>query len=120
MEAIFLNDNDQGELSYRLKQRAAWLLGNNYNERKEMTKLFGDLYKLRSTAVHTGDLPQGNKNINDLISKGINKVSLAIEKIISNKKWPDWDKVTLAEKFNICGFLTKIFQHNPLIRIKIK
>ncbi len=101
MEAIFLNDNDQGELSYRLRQRAAWMLGNNYIERKEIMKFFGELYNYRSKAVHTGYLPQDNKNINELLLNGINKVSQAIEKIISNKKWPDWNRVTLDEKYHI-------------------
>ncbi len=51
-EAIYLNDGENKELTYRLSLRAARLLGNSFDERYEIFKLIKDLYKYRSKVAH--------------------------------------------------------------------
>jgi hypothetical protein len=57
LESLFLPDQG-AELSYRLKMRAGKLLGQTVDERETLSRHFGKLYDIRSTAVHTGELPR--------------------------------------------------------------
>lgn len=56
MDAVFLEK--EKELTYKLKLRAALLLGKNFLERKKIMGLFKILYDLRSKAVHDGHIPK--------------------------------------------------------------
>jgi hypothetical protein len=104
MESIFLNDRDakDGELSFSLRLRAAWLLGRNGDERKEIMNLFNRLYLYRSRAVHNGQVEANNKkdrkkeDIRKDIKDGILQLSRAIEWIILNGKWPEWPDLILG------------------------
>jgi hypothetical protein len=51
-EAIFLNDGDNKELSYRLALRAARLLGKTLKERHEIFDSVKNLYNFRSKIAH--------------------------------------------------------------------
>lgn len=51
-EAIFLNDGDSKELSYRLALRAARLLGKTLTERHEIFDSVKNLYDFRSKIAH--------------------------------------------------------------------
>jgi hypothetical protein len=55
-EAIYLNDGDNKELTYRLALRAARLLGNSVEERQGIFKVLKDLYKYRSKVAHGENL----------------------------------------------------------------
>ena len=58
-EALFLSDQskDRGELGYRLRQRAAKLLGGSGRPWREVQAVVGRAYDLRSRVVHGADLP---------------------------------------------------------------
>jgi hypothetical protein len=62
-EALFLLE--ASELSYRLALRTATLLGDSYQERREITNFMRDAYVLRSQIVH-GKTPKIKKKTIDL------------------------------------------------------
>ena len=62
-EALFLLE--ASELSYRLALRTATLLGDSYQERREITNFMRDAYVLRSQIVH-GKTPRLKKKTIDL------------------------------------------------------
>ena len=49
-----LPENNNDELLYRLRTRVALLLGDNLEQRKDISKNIRDLYKTRSEIVHNG------------------------------------------------------------------
>lgn len=59
-EALISKKDETSEISYRLKLRAALLLGTSYDERVAVSKHFAELYSLRSKGIHgvgpSGDL----------------------------------------------------------------
>jgi hypothetical protein len=60
LEALFLNDldDDRGELTFRLRLRMARFLEQEKAKRHDLFQLAGDLYSIRSVAVHTGRIPE--------------------------------------------------------------
>jgi hypothetical protein len=99
LESIFLNEleDDRGELTFRLRLRASRFLGSDLASRKNLFKIFGNLYSLRSRAVHSGKLPDKLKKqpVSEILNQGFNLTAEAITKIILNGL-PDWDKVTFS------------------------
>lgn len=97
LEALFLND-ERGELTFRLKLRAARHLGKNSNEREFIFQIVGDLYKLRSAAIHTGKIPTHpikGRSAPELLEEGFRLTAKAIRLCINNGV-PDWSKVQLS------------------------
>jgi hypothetical protein len=97
MEALFLADRgpDRGELGFTLRVRAARLLGTSGASRRDIAKLFRELYDLRSKAVHTGKLHRPAKDydkLKGLLSQGSVYVAEAIRRIIKEGE-PDWEAV---------------------------
>jgi hypothetical protein len=63
LEALLLHEPGyQGELTFRLSLRGAWLGGGDPRERAEVQKLLAEVYDLRSRAVHTGKVERTEKN----------------------------------------------------------
>jgi len=54
LESIYHTPNDKTELSYRIANRTAILLGNNDEQRKFFYGFHKDCYSIRSSIVHTG------------------------------------------------------------------
>lgn len=98
IETTFLHDIDQfGELTFRIRTRAARLLGSTAAERKDLYRLFGDLYSLRSSAVHEGRLPSSKmrgRTPREVLEQGFEQLAKAIHKIIDEDVF-DWQAVTL-------------------------
>ena len=99
LESIFLTDlgNDYGELTFRLKLRASRFLDNDLDSRKKLFKIFGNLYKLRSRAIHSGKLPKklDNEPVQEILTQGFILTAKAITQIIFNGL-PDWNEISLA------------------------
>ena len=99
LEALFLRDldSDRGELSFRLRVRAARLLAADPPSRISLSGLVGGLYALRSTAVHTGRLPLRHKGreTRDALKEGFKVAADAITYVIVNGD-PNWDDVLYA------------------------
>lgn len=96
LEALFLTDmpEDRGELSFRLRVRAARLLGTDATDRQRIARLVGDLYSVRSSAVHTGKIPGKvrSRTTEELLGDGFDLVALALRKVILQGR-PDWDSL---------------------------
>lgn len=100
-ETIFLHDiDDPGELSFRIRNRAARLLGSDKQERLKIYRLFTDVYALRSTAVHEGRVPdeKRGRKPRSVLSDGSEYLAQAIRKVVrENIDSPqDWQAVTLG------------------------
>jgi hypothetical protein len=99
LESIFLSElgEDHGELTFRLKLRASRFLGNDLDSRKKLFKIFGNLYTLRSIAVHSGKLPDELKKqpVSELLGQGFNLTAEAITQIILHGP-PDWNDLSFS------------------------
>jgi hypothetical protein len=109
LESLFLND-DEGEITFRLRLRAARLLGQNDTERARVFNLVNDLYTVRSAAVHSGRLPikkkiqkhleatYGAQPIPKLLEEGFALAAQAITSFLqTGEPQPkDWTKIALA------------------------
>lgn len=96
LEALFLNDvSDQGELTFRLKIRVARYMENDLEQRKKVFRLVGDLYILRSKAVHSGIVPNTFKS-RKILHDGYSLAARAIRRIIKNGRPEDWSDVQLS------------------------
>lgn len=99
LEAILLRDisDDRGELTYRLRIRGARWLGANPGERAVISQLLGDLYRMRSTAVHTGRVftVVRGRPVADVLNDGYALTAKAIRTILLAGE-PNWENVTLG------------------------
>ena len=99
LEGLYLSDmqDDRGELSFRLRMRAARLLGATEENRKHIFTLMGDIYTLRSIAVHTGTLTVKPKDLHgrtvqQVLEEGFFLTAKAIRQFITSGK-PRWDTI---------------------------
>ena len=60
LEALFLGENDRGELSFRLAMHGAWHTGHNREERRDTYNILKKFYDVASEAVHTGNVKKKN------------------------------------------------------------
>lgn len=99
LEALFLSDlpDDRGELTFRLRLRVARYLEQNSKKREALFRLVGDLYSLRSTAVHTGRSPSDirGRATSDLLEEGFRLTADAIRRHVVEGP-PDWNNVQLS------------------------
>jgi len=65
LETILKRKDEKTESTIRISEGGAVLLSNKFTERKEIVKQLKEVYKIRSTVVHTGVLIH-NKNIASL------------------------------------------------------
>jgi len=105
LEALLLSDlgpNEQLSLAFRL--RGAWLLGTTPAERKSLVRQFKDIYRCRSTAVHSGALPSDKCQVNgeklssdEFITKHARSITAsAILHVISRGKFPEWGPLIIG------------------------
>ena len=52
LEYILLSKDEKSELSYRISNRAAWLIGKNLEDRTNIKSIIKKVYNVRSTFVH--------------------------------------------------------------------
>ena len=87
------------EISFKMRIRAAWLLGVSLEERERIFDLVRKIYDLRSAAVHNGTI-QGRRAAPDhevqaLLWEGDALCRKLVTKI-SSSGWPDWSKCALG------------------------
>lgn len=96
LESMFLNDqnDDRGELTFRLKLRMARFLGVDVPDRKRIHGLVGHVYKARSVAVHTGVVPPtvAGLPVQKILDDGCGLAADAIRRMIRSGQ-PAWDDV---------------------------
>ena len=105
-EALYLsNIKEPAELSFRLRLHAAWHLRENEEDRKRLMKKLKEIYKWRSSVVHTGKLPNKTKKthftheeVQQFIERVQDLCRESIMKILKDKQFPDWDSLILSGK----------------------
>jgi hypothetical protein len=93
LEAVLSDAGNKDELTYRLRLRAALLLGTSLESRKEIKKLVSDLYAERSSIVH-GNVP--NKQDQILRSRAERLAQRLIVHILGLGGIPDWPELELS------------------------
>lgn len=98
LESLFLAEDEQDELGYRLRTRAARLLETEPGARHTAADLVRDLYRIRSMAVHRGRLGAkvSKRPIGDLLHDGYGFTARAIEKTIHQGGQIDWAAFDLS------------------------
>ncbi|MHB8089348.1 MAG: hypothetical protein ACYDH2_13985, partial [Anaerolineaceae bacterium] len=67
LESLILIENEKAdELGFRLRTRVAHLLGNNLENKKEISKAINDLYGIRSKIVHNGYYQVTDADLNEI------------------------------------------------------
>ena len=94
LESVFLS-GQRGGLTFTLRVRVARWLGSTPEERRRLGEVAGDLYGVRSKAVHEGHVPvtvRGRPTA-ELLEEGYKITATAIAKLIGSGQ-PDWDAIT--------------------------
>ena len=100
LESLYVPDS-QGESGFRLAHHAAWHLGKDKAERRDLVKAFRQIYAARSDVVHTGrlrgdrakpsfDMPEFVRHTQELCWQGITS-------IIEAGEIPDWSDLAMGE-----------------------
>lgn len=106
LEILLLKDRGKHELiAFPFRLRGAWFLGEDIKRRRVIYDLLQAIYDCRSSAVHSGKLKKVKYKIDGkdvqltkLFEEGFNLCAELITKIIKERKYPDWNKLTLGIK----------------------
>lgn len=93
LEGLYLYDV-HGELSFRLKARAARFLRTTEIERRRISRLVGNIYDIRSNAVHTGIVKPvyDGKPAQHILKEGFSLTAETVRRFITSGQ-PDWDTI---------------------------
>jgi hypothetical protein len=96
LEALLGDDSSQ-ELTYKLRLRAALLLGRSVDDRKKIREDVGHLYNLRSKMVH-GRVRAAKDAARDahIASRGLEICTQAVRAIVQRKVLPDFARWELT------------------------
>ena len=113
-ESLYLPKNKTDQLAFQFRLRAAWHLGKNKAERRELIDEFDAIYTLRSEAVHNGELSptvkirKGNQNkpgksvpTSEFLPRAQELCRASIIKILKDGEFPDdayWKDLILGEE----------------------
>jgi hypothetical protein len=94
-EIVLMHDQGRSntEITYKIASRAAWLLGEDADQRAEIFEQIKQLYAARSTAVHSGALPSKSKIDLDVADELVGRV---IRAILERGSFPDWKSLTMG------------------------
>lgn len=94
-EILLMHDNGTSntEITNKIGSRAAWLLGEDAEERAKIFEEMKHLYKARSEAVHSGVLAPRSKVDLDLADHLVVRV---IQAILERGSFPDWTRLTMG------------------------
>ncbi|WP_415882528.1 hypothetical protein [Neptuniibacter sp. QD34_54] len=92
LEALFLDKEAKQELSHRLATRAALLVGDNYESRKEIYNVVKKAYNMGSMAVHEGRV-KGNPR--EVLGRAASITVQGIN-ILLREPSVDWQKLELT------------------------
>lgn len=84
-----------GEITYRLRLRAALILGGSLGDRVNVWKATNKLYALRSAVVHRGGVT-GRAAAGDEARAGLDVAAKVIRRLIEIGDVPDWSVVELS------------------------
>jgi Apea-like HEPN len=95
LEVLFTDAKPMdSSIGFLLRLRASRLLRASEPDRMSLAKLLSDLYKIRSSAAHTGELPQDTATLktSETLAQSAAIVAEAVRHFISNGE-PDWNSV---------------------------
>lgn len=93
LEVLFFdNPPAQSSIGYAIRLRAARFLRETLEERKTLARTVKDIYGIRSSAAHTGELPSGASTV---MQEGARLVAEAIRAFIDRGE-QDWVSVELG------------------------
>ena len=92
LEMMFVEDGNQGEITYKLKTRAAYYLGCNASDRTRVWDQLQRLYKTRSAIVHRGE---GDDDLEQVARNGYKLAVRSLLKLAGESGTPNWKSVVL-------------------------
>lgn len=94
-EIVLMHDQSPSntEITYKIASRAAWLLGEDADQRAEIFEHMKQLYAARSTAVHSGILPSKSRIDLDAADELVGRV---IRALLERGRFPDWMSITMG------------------------
>lgn len=95
LEALYLDDDVQGELSFRLATHVAWHLGENTDERLKYQTIARRAYSLASGVIHGRAVKFTDKE-KDLLADGQGMCRQGLLKMLDTSEKPDWKKLILG------------------------
>lgn len=93
LEALLATSDEKAEITYRLRLRAALLLGTHYQERLEISNRMNDLYKLRSKVVHGDNLAATGTGDRDTVEWGKGACHQLLRLVVQAGRLPDLKKL---------------------------
>lgn len=94
LEAL-LADGQPGDLTYKLKIRAARLLGKTYVQRQRISSIVGRFYSLRGKVVH-GQSEGSSKSDHETAQYGLELTLSTLQKIVMDACLPDSSELELG------------------------
>ena len=100
LESLYVPDAS-GESRFRLASHAAWHLGKDKEERRNLWKEFRDIYDARSQAVHTGRLggrfAKASFDKAKFVKRGQELCWQGITSVIEAGKIPNWSDLAMGD-----------------------
>ena len=93
LEALFLDDGNRAELTFRLATNGAWYTGRNRAERRQRYDVLKKVYRAASGAIHTGHVKRTTAG---LLKDGQEICRLAILKRLRSKQSPVWKDIVFG------------------------
>ena len=95
LESLFLANNPQQEMGFRLAVNAAWLLGEDSNDRRRIWKTIQNSYDAASKAVHTGNVDPHQES-QTLLAKAQCLCRKGIRRVLGEGRVSDWHGLILG------------------------
>src|SRR5207244_3072314 len=95
-EALLATSDERGEITYRLRLRAALMLAQGLEERQLVFENIGELYKLRSKVVHGSSSPTSNAADMQIVRWGLEACQSLLMMVIQAGHLPDLRKLVLS------------------------
>ena len=93
LEALFLDDGNRAELTFRLATNGAWYTGRNRADRQDKYQVLTRVYRAASTAVHAGNLTDTDST---LLEYGQDICRQAILKRLRSRQDPEWKNIVFG------------------------
>ena len=85
-----------GEISFKLKMRAAFFLETSTDGRRQVSQDVGKLYDVRSGIVHKRKKPPSTETIAATFTRGFEVARRSVVKLLRDGPPPDWSEMVIA------------------------
>ena len=85
-----------GEISYKLKTRAAYFLGSEKKDRLRVFRDVEEFYKIRSAIVHQRSKPPSDEERNQAFNKGFDLARRSIVKLLRDGAPKNWNEMVIV------------------------